>query len=424
MRVIMRSLLFIIIVILLNGCSIVYEKALEKLNPNFFVQQSNLEDEEKELCTDSQYKAYLDKSPCNLNESNTQLLSDGSKITDEQKISFEKYRKALQAYRDEKVAFEKKYANVLGKREYEIVESYLIPQSNKNYQNLSDGTFTWGEYNQQRIQIKKEFRRRVDLYAPDNYQLRNRQIQKEREDFEVSKKNFIEKKPISQFPYQGDITCTYGSNQLPVMACMQKGNITTNIEVRNGEEYSMAQFTRLDIANSIGSGNGIAIALRPNFQIKMQNASSEMTMNLKIIDRQTNTVIYQKSAGQFDYISASNSSISRSSPPSTINSGAYEAEINCGYQPIFICFMKQGGVYGSFNTTLEIRSGNFYKLYQYQDLMNSGASLQVPLGSSFNINAQNSNNTFLLNIKIRDKTTKKVMFEKSAGQFDFIRIRN
>jgi hypothetical protein len=408
----------------LSGCSVIYEKALEKINPNFFVQQSNLEEKEKELCTDPQYKVYLDKSPCNLTGLSNTLLSDNSKITDEQKTASEKYRKALQEYRDEKVSFEKKYANYLGKREYEIVESYLIPQSNINYQNLSNGTITWGEYNKQRIEINKEFRRRVDLYAPDNYQLRNRQIQREREDFEVSKKNFIATKPISQFPYQGDITCTLGGNQLPVMACMQKGNITTNIEVRNGEDYSMAQFTRLNIANSIGSGNGIAIALRPNFQIKMQNASSEMTMNLKITDRQSNSVVYQKSAGQFDYISANNNSISRSSQPSNSNSSAYEAEISCGYQPIFICFMKQGGVYGSFNTTLEIRSGNFYKLYQYQDLMNSGALMNVPLGSSFIINAQNSNNTFLLNIKIKDKTTKKVMFEKSAGQFDFIRIRN
>ena len=103
MSAIMRSLLLISIILLSSGCSIVYEKALEKINPNFFVQQRNLEDEEKELCTDPQYKAYLEKSPCNLNESNLQLLSDSSKITDEQKLSSEKYRKALQAYRDEKL---------------------------------------------------------------------------------------------------------------------------------------------------------------------------------------------------------------------------------------------------------------------------------------------------------------------------------
>ena len=54
----------------LSGCSVIYEKALEKINPNFFVQQSNLEEKEKELCTDPQYKAYLDKSPCNLTGSN------------------------------------------------------------------------------------------------------------------------------------------------------------------------------------------------------------------------------------------------------------------------------------------------------------------------------------------------------------------
>ena len=424
MKVVMRSLLFISIVILLNGCSIVYEKAFEKINPNPIVQQQNLADRNQELCDDPQYKAYLDKSPCFGKPITPNQLSDTSKITEEQKIVLEKYRRELADYRTERIAYDRKYGGSRGGKISDIVETYLIPQTNLNAQNLYDGNISWGEYNQRKVEIFKEFDFRVERYAPTNQQAFERKRNLEQQLSMDERKSFFAKKPISQFPYQGDITCTYGSNQLPVMACMQNGNITTNIEVRNGEEYSMAQFTRLDIANSIGSGNGIAIALRPNFQIKMQNASSEMTMNLKIIDRQTNAVVYQKSAGQFDYISTRNSSISRSSPPSTINSGAYEAEISCGYVHIFTCFMKQGGVYGSFNTTLEIRSGTFYRLYQYQDLINSGDLLNVPLGSSFVINAQNSNNTFLLNIKIRDKTTKKVMFEKSAGQFDFIRIRN
>ena len=297
----------------------------------------------------------------------------------------------------------------------------MIPQSNKNYQNLSEGSITWGEYNQQRIQINKEFKKRVELYAPNDYQLRNRQIQKDREDFDVAKKNFIAKKPIGQFPYEGDISCTYGNNQLPVMACMQIGNITTNIEVRNGDEYSMAQFTRLDIANSIGSGNGIAIALRPNFQIKMQNASNEMTMNLKIIDRQTNGVVYQKSAGQFDYITATNNSITRSAIQGKADSSVYEAEITCG-QMLLVGQCLYGA--GDYKTTIEIRSGNFYKLYQYTELMNT-PFLRVPLGSSFTIKAQNANNpNFLLTVKIKDKKTGKVLYEKSAGQFDYINIKN
>jgi len=265
--------------------------------------------------------------------------------------------------------------------------------------------------------------RPLNLETASNYAdlKRGRQIQKQRAADSLDAQFYAER-PIKGFPYLAKISCTIGSNQLPMMACMQKGNITTNIEVRSGQDYSMAQFTNLNIENSMSSNGGLTILLRPTFQMKMQNASNEMTMNLEILDRQTNEVVYKKSAGQFDYISASNNSVSRSNPQA--NSAQYEAEISCGYQPIFTCFMKQGGVYGSFNTTLEIRSGSFYKLYQYQDLINSGALMNVPLGGSFIINAQNSNNTFLLNIKIKDKTTKKVIFEKSAGQFDFIRIRN
>jgi len=264
----------------------------------------------------------------------------------------------------------------------------------------------------------------LNLETATNYAdlIRGRKIEKHRV-ADNADAQFYAARSTKDFPYLAEISCSYGNSSgwFPDR-CMADGNFRTTIEVRSGQDYSMGQFLNLNIANSIGSNNGLVVLLGSTFSMKMQNASNTFTMNLKIIDRQTNNVVYQKSAGQFDYISASNNSISRSNPQD--NSAQYEAEISCGYVHIFTCFMKQGGVYGSFNTTLEIRSGTFYKLYQYQDLIHSGDLLNVPLGSSFNINAQNSNNTFLLNIKIKDKTTKKVIFEKSAGQFDFIRIRN
>ena len=264
----------------------------------------------------------------------------------------------------------------------------------------------------------------LNLETATNYAdlIRGRKIEKQRV-ADNADAQFYAARSTKDFPYLAEISCSYGNSSgwFPDR-CMADGNFRTTIEVRSGQDYSMGQFLNLNIANSIGSNNGLVVLLGSTFSMKMQNASNTFTMNLKIIDRQTNNVVYQKSAGQFDYISASNNSISRSNPQD--NSAQYEAEISCGYVHIFTCFMKQGGVYGSFNTTLEIRSGTFYKLYQYQDLIHSGDLLNVPLGSSFNINAQNSNNTFLLNIKIKDKTTKKVIFEKSAGQFDFIRIRN
>lgn len=264
----------------------------------------------------------------------------------------------------------------------------------------------------------------LNLETATNYAdlIRGRKIEKQRV-ADNADAQFYAARSTKDFPYLAEISCSYGNSSgwFPDR-CMADGNFRTTIEVRSGQDYSMGQFLNLNIANSVGSNNGLVVLLGSTFSMKMQNASNTFTMNLKIIDRQTNNVVYQKSAGQFDYISASNNSISRSNPQD--NSAQYEAEISCGYVHIFTCFMKQGGVYGSFNTTLEIRSGTFYKLYQYQDLIHSGDLLNVPLGSSFNINAQNSNNTFLLNIKIKDKTTKKVIFEKSAGQFDFIRIRN
>jgi len=239
------------------------------------------------------------------------------------------------------------------------------------------------------------------------------------------KQQFYDKRPIKEFPYQAEISCTYGGGYLPLVVCMQKGNLTTNIEVRSGQDYSMVQFMNLDIANSISSNNKLVVLLRSKFQIKMQNAGSVETMDLKIVDRQSNGVVYQKSAGLFDYISATNNSISKTIPQKGEAISPFIAEISCDvYQPVFLCFMGQGGGAGSYNTTLEIRSGSNYKLYQYQDLVKAGTMFNVPLSDTFVINAQNSNSFMILNIKIKEKKTEKILYQKSAGQYDFIRIKN
>ncbi len=241
---------------------------------------------------------------------------------------------------------------------------------------------------------------------------------------------FYSDRPIKDFPYLAEISCGYGnaSKGSPFM-CMTYRSINTQIEVRNGEEYSMVQVPNLNIPNSIYAENGILVLLRPTFSMRMQNASDTFTMNLKIIDRRNNALAYQKSAGQYDYIRANNNllSIQKSEPtPQEANNQntPFIAEISCGNQPIFSCFMGQGGRAGSYNTNLEVRSGDEYKLYQYQELMRKGQLFNLPLRSAFSIRAQNANNNLILNIKILDKKSGKVLFEKSAGQYDYIYIKN
>jgi len=253
------------------------------------------------------------------------------------------------------------------------------------------------------------------------YQKKNAEKVQEQRISEDRDRQFFAGKPIKEFPYQARMTCSYGSNQLPLMACMQNGNITTNIEVRSGQDYSMGQFTNLNIANSLGTKNGLIVLLRSEFQIRMQNASNQMAMNLEIVDRQTNAILYQKSAGQYGYITASNAVLTKASSAGSSENSPYEAEISCG--TMLLVGQCLYGI-GSFKTTIEIRSGSFYKMYQSTDLMNTNL-LRVPLGNAFSIRAQNADNPYnLLTVKIKDKKTGKIIFEKSAGQLDYINIKN
>ena len=97
---------------------------------------------------------------------------------------------------------------------------------------------------------------------------------------------------------------------------------------------------------------------------------------------------------------------------------SYIAEVTCGKQALASCFSSQPNL-PNVTTSLEVRSGQEYKLYQYQELMNKGSKLTIPLKEHFSIRAQNTSNTWLLSIVIKDKTSGKILFQKSAGLYDY-----
>lgn len=93
-------------------------------------------------------------------------------------------------------------------------------------------------------------------------------------------------------------------------------------------------------------------------------------------------------------------------------------------QPPQFCFYPND--FG-FATTFELQNGSFYKMYQYIDLDQAGYGnyiLMIPLENSFKITTQNSNNYALLNLKIKDSSTGKIIFEKSAGYYGIISVKN
>jgi hypothetical protein len=104
----------------------------------------------------------------------------------------------------------------------------------------------------------------------------------------------------------------------------------------------------------------------------------------------------------------------------------YEAVISCGAQQrhlaILPCFA--GGSAGV-NTQLELRTPDQYGLYQATDLYRLGREIpgegfKIPLKRPFSLRAQNADENLLLTITIIEKASGRVLFIKSAAQFETI----
>ncbi|MBU3537931.1 tetratricopeptide repeat protein [Polynucleobacter sp. UK-Gri1-W3] len=106
----------------------------------------------------------------------------------------------------------------------------------------------------------------------------------------------------------------------------------------------------------------------------------------------------------------------------------YEAVVSClifGTTPSMpeACFSDRLG-----GTQLEVRSGQDYQMYTAFNLLSAGSytneGLVIKLHKDFVINAQNADENMILNIKIRNSKTGAIIYQKSAGQYGYIRIRN
>ena len=114
-----------------------------------------------------------------------------------------------------------------------------------------------------------------------------------------------------------------------------------------------------------------------------------------------------------------------------LKSGQYPfvAELSCAYSGQLAnpnsCFYPS--MYGG-GTTFELQNGGFYKMYQYHDLSQAGLTidnvLHIPLEQSFKITTQNSDTFALLNLKIKETSTGKIIFEQSVGYYRVISVKN
>lgn len=105
----------------------------------------------------------------------------------------------------------------------------------------------------------------------------------------------------------------------------------------------------------------------------------------------------------------------------------YIAIISCGMNGweninALACFA------GSVGTELELKSGGKYGLYKAYNIANqfreTQRGIEIPLSKSFELKAQNSQKTLLLGVRIFNKYTNEVLFEKQVAQYGVISVRN
>lgn len=148
------------------------------------------------------------------------------------------------------------------------------------------------EANQKRISVEKL---RTDREAAE---MRAR-AEAEAASREAARRHAIE------FPYFARVTCTSGGTDVAIQACMMGDSWTTQIELRNGDDYKMFQIQDID-QSGYSRNDGLEIDLRSRFSLTIKNASKLLILNLVIVRRSDGREIYRKSAAFLGVIDVHN----------------------------------------------------------------------------------------------------------------------
>ena len=107
----------------------------------------------KELCSRKEYEVIYAKTPCLSTQINFKNMTDNTKITEQQKFIFTKWREELDASIEITINREISLNGMAGKRFSNYYKSSAKPQNDKNNLDLYNEKITWGEYNSKRQEI-------------------------------------------------------------------------------------------------------------------------------------------------------------------------------------------------------------------------------------------------------------------------------
>jgi regulator of protease activity HflC (stomatin/prohibitin superfamily) len=114
------------------------------------------------------------------------------------------------------------------------------------------------------------------------------------------------------FPYLAVVTCSFNGMRTALLACFagKQGSPDTNFELRNGKSYGLYQPYQIE---ELGreADDGMEIPLARHFEITAQNAADSLILGIKIIDKHSHNVLFEKQVGQFDAIIASSNDLDR-----------------------------------------------------------------------------------------------------------------
>ena len=109
-----------------------------------------------------------------------------------------------------------------------------------------------------------------------------------------------------EFPFVARFTCTTNGYPVNFISCLYGSNsVKTEIEIKNGQEYKLYQGS--EFSNKFPDDKGAKVVnLRANYSIVAQNASSNLILGLKILDRKTGATVFEKQVSQFGAIKIRN----------------------------------------------------------------------------------------------------------------------
>ena len=125
---------------------------------------------------------------------------------------------------------------------------------------------------------------------------------KKDEDDRLKAKALEESRIAKEFPYVARFTCTTNGFPVNFISCLYGSNgVNTEIEIKNGQEYKLYQGA--EFSNIFPDDNGAKVVnLRSNYSIVAQNASSNLILGVKIVDRKTGATVLEKQVSKFGAI--------------------------------------------------------------------------------------------------------------------------